>query len=304
MIFRPHYGKLAAGYAGPEPRADVAPTSVSIVEVAHAALDVFARRPALALGLSLLLMAAIALGLVPYPLLESVSFSEESSWRDVVPVAGIHVGLRAAQFTASVAVVLLVSSPLLIGLMAAAIRSARQGAPTASGLWSGFRRLPLTLGFACLWLPVAAALAHDRPWVGVALSVALSAALWVPFCALVDRRQGAVDALRFGFVLVRTHGWPLLGAWVMSGLLAALGCGSGATAMVLGMNVSHAVWRAAARYDPWPGALFHAAAAVASAVGCIVCCICLLVSIALAVLLLAVAYNHAVEALQPTRNHR
>ena len=153
MIFRPHYGKLATGYAGPEPRADVAPPSVSVVEVAHAALDVFARRPGLAFGLALLLMAAIALGLVPYPLLDSVSFSEGSYWRALLSAAGIHVGREAAQFTASVAVVLLVSSPLLIGLMAAAIRSARQGEATAEGLWSGFRRLPSTLLLTCLWLP-------------------------------------------------------------------------------------------------------------------------------------------------------
>ena len=302
MIFRPHYGKLATGYAGPEPRADVAPPSVSVVEVAHAALDVFARRPAPALGLSLLLMAAVALGLVPYPLLELLSFSEESYWHALLSAAGIHVGLRAAQFTASVAVVLLVSSPLLLGLMAAAIRSARPGATTAEGLGSGFRRLPSTLLLTCLWLPTAAALAHDRPWVGGALSIALWAALWVPFCALADRRQGAVDALRFGFVLVRTHGWPLLGAWVVSGLLAALGCGSGATAMVLGLSVGDAMLRATSRYSLWPGTLFHAAAGTISAVGCVACCVCLVVSIALAVLLLAVAYRHAVDALQPTRN--
>jgi len=222
MVFEPHLGRLAPRHqpesAPRPPLYGAAPRSVSVYAAFAEAARLFERRPLPALGLGgVWLAAAAAAGLAGCSL---AAFAHGSSpWVSPAgfPIPDWFLGV-AGVTTAFAAVV----APMLVGVCAAGTRSARRGAPTCAGLWTGFRHYGASFVLGAV-IALACALLSLAPTVAVLLSPLISTFAWAVFSALADRRGGPLDALGAAFSLLNGRLIALVILNVCAALVTAVG---------------------------------------------------------------------------------
>jgi len=216
----------------PQPTTAPRPT-VSVYAALIEAFRLFHEGPLPAIGLGGAaalagLSAGIAGGIVA-----SISTPAGSSGGPTASAAGLTIpdwflaiGGAAAAFAA-------LGTPLMVGVYAAAIRSARQGAPTCQGLLTGFRLYPASFALGSMAGVMTATLAF-LPIAGPLIGVFAGTLMWAVLSALADRRRGVVDALNAGLALI---GGRLL-QLVLLNLVAGIVAAAGALAACVGLVVT------------------------------------------------------------------
>ena len=235
MLFEPHLGRLAPRHQPEHPPAPaVAPRpTVSVYAALVEAFRLFHERPLAAIGLGgASVLAGLATAL-PGLILASLSTTSGTSGSATVSIAGLTVpdwllgiGGAAAAFAA-------LGTPLIVGVYAAAILSARQGVPTCRGLLTGFRLYPASFALGSMAGVITATLGL-LPIAGPLISLFTGTLVWAVLSALADRRRGIADALNAGLALI---GGRLL-QLVLLNLVAGIIGMAGALAACVGVVIT------------------------------------------------------------------
>jgi len=161
------------------------------------ALRLFERRPLPALGLGGMWLAVNAVVTVAGGLLADLAPGGGSS----LPLPGLPVPDWLVGVAGATTVFAAVGAPLLVGVCAAGLRSARQGAPTCEGLLAGFRHYGASFAVGAL-VALASTLLALAPTVGALAWPLVTTLMLAALFSLADRRSGPLDALGAALSLV------------------------------------------------------------------------------------------------------
>jgi len=224
MVFGPHLGRLAARhqpeYAPPLPT--VASRTVSVHAALMEALRLFDEGPGPAVFIGLVAILAALATALPAPIISAFSYPSSTSGTEVIDLAGLEVPVAFLMLASAAAAYSFLGAPLLAGVYASAIRSARQGRTTCAGLFSGFTQYPSAFVLGALTGAVTGA-PVVIPVFGWIIPLLTGPFMWAALSALADRRRGPLDALSVAATLVSGRLLPLLLLNLAAGLIGAVG---------------------------------------------------------------------------------
>jgi uncharacterized membrane protein len=201
MVFQPHLGRLAPRHQPEHPvRVPALSRRTTSVNAALSeAFGLFYAKPLQAIGLGAMWVLAWVVACLPAVAVDPLSYNNSNNML-VVGILGVEVPAEMAAVGVATVGLAFLGAPLLVGVYAAAIRSARQRAPTCKGLLTGFAHYPASFALGAA-MGVVSAVLSLFPVVGAIAGFLLGVFMWVAMSALADRRAGVSDALNAALVL-------------------------------------------------------------------------------------------------------
>jgi hypothetical protein len=238
MVFQPHLGRLAPRHQPEHPPAvPAAPRRTTSVNAALSeALGLFYARPLQAIGLGAVWVVALAVTCLPTLAVDPLSYNNSSNMT-VVSVLGVDVPAEMVAVGLATVGLALVGAPLLVGVYAAAIRSARRGAPTCKGLLTGLRHYWSSLCLGAMMGVISTVLAL-LPVLGTIAGFLLGVFMWVAMSALADRRAGVRDALNTALLLSGGRFLTLVLLNLAAGVVMLVGGLAACVGIVIGLPVA------------------------------------------------------------------